>query len=333
MKLKIPESLIVSFLKTNFEVKETSTGELRINSPFSQDRKFHLYIEPKKGVFSDFKTGSSGNFTRFVSDFLDIPETQVFATLIKDYGFKNIGEVFSYKEEIKKNTELILPESITFFGDVFAEEKKLGPVGEQALRYLRDRLVPEEVIMEMGYVFDPNDDYNKRIFIPFIENGKLVYFLARDFTGKSGLRYKNPPNLDSKDFVYNIDKFEDTIVICEGVFDAISVSEPVATAMLSADLGKQQAIKIMNAAPSNIIFVPDNDETGDRTLQRNIDLLNFYKPASVHTKFYIFKVPQGKDLNEYKCLTGKDKIRLEDCVEYKKEIKTFSITQSNRWKV
>ena len=333
MRIKIPENLIINFLKTNFEVKETSTGELRINSPFAQDRKFHLYIEPKRGVFNDFKSGMAGSFTKFVSDFLDIPETQVLATLIKEYGVRSIGETFSYQEEIKKKAELELPNNITFFGEIYAETKKLGPVGEQALRYLTERKVPQENILEMGYIYDPNDDYNKRIFIPFFEDGELVYFVARDFTGKTELRYKNPPNLDTKDFVYNIDKFEDTIVICEGVFDALSVTEPVATAMMSAHLGKNQAIKIMNRAPEKIIFVPDNDETGARTLERNIELLNFYKPASVHTKFYIFNVPEGKDLNEYKCLTGKDKINIEDCYEHKKEIKIYPVASSNRWKV
>ncbi len=58
--MKIPERLLLQFLSSNFTIKKTSSGEIRINSPFSQDKKYHLYIEPKKGVFNDFKTGEKG---------------------------------------------------------------------------------------------------------------------------------------------------------------------------------------------------------------------------------------------------------------------------------
>src|SRR5574344_2420455 len=61
-KMKIPSNLIVNFLYSEFQPKPTSTAELRINSPFEEDTKFHCYISPEKSVYTDFK-GGSGTMT------------------------------------------------------------------------------------------------------------------------------------------------------------------------------------------------------------------------------------------------------------------------------
>lgn len=73
-------------------------------------------------------------------------------------------------------------------------------------------------------------DYSSRILVPSIIRGSSVeisYYVARDTTGKKNPKYLNPPSdiaLSSED-VWNLDtakRVSNTVVICEGVFTAIS---------------------------------------------------------------------------------------------------------------
>jgi len=311
MKFKIPESTIKSFITTNFgEFKETSSGEIRINSPFEQDGKFHLYINSEKGVVHDFKTGYGSDFATFVADFLEIDRSRVIPLLIREYSNRQSLEEISISEYIEKSQDLILPKGLTWFS-----EAKKGIIRNRAYSYLKERNVSEKVINDLGYIFEPGSEYDRAIFIPFYEDGELVYFITRDFTKKNFLRYNNPKGLNSKKFVYNIDNIEDTVFIFEGVFDALMLEGQIGTAMLSADLGKEQAIKILDKAPKNVIFVPDNDETGENTLEKNIKLFIKYKATSLDINIMVLYLMGVKDFAE----TGKNHIDLRECVFWKKK--------------
>ena len=311
MIFKIPDTIIKAFLINNFDVvKETSGGEFRINSPFAQDNKFHMYVNPEKGVVHDFKTDYGHDFITFVSDYLQISKREVIPFLLKNYSVGKNLDNFSISNYIEKTEELVIPDGLHFFAEL-----KKGIIRNQAYKYLKGRKISEEVINELGYIYNPNSEYNKMIFVPFYEEGKLVYFLARDFTNNNFLRYNNPHGLNSKQFVYNIDKIEDTVFIFEGVFDALMLKEQVGTAMLSADLGKQQAIKILNKVPDNIIFVPDNDETGKKTLEKNIKLILRYKAPSQKLNILIYYLQDVKDFGE----TGNNSIDINNCIEWKEK--------------
>jgi hypothetical protein len=306
----IPKQTLLNFLQDNFgEVKETSSGEFRINSPYQNDTKFHLYINAAKNVFNDFKSGEKGSLITFISEFLQIPKNRVLITMVREYSNRSDLMNFSMpKDEVVKNLEL--PSGLTFFS-----EKSGGIIYDIAWNYLEGRGIPRQNILHLGYVYDVASEYDRTIFIPFYENAKIVYFITRDFTGNNFLRYNNPHGINSKEFVFNIDKIEDTVFIFEGVFDALMLDKQVGTAMLSADLGKTQAVKIWNKVPNCIVFVPDNDKTGKSTLEKNIQILLKYKPASVQADILIYEIEdQYKDFGE----TGKNFIDLNDCKEYNK---------------
>ena len=322
MKFNIPSKILSNFLKTNFgEIKITSTGEWRVNSPFSTDKNFHLYIEPNKGVYFDFKSGNKGDIIALIAEFLQVSRKDVVPILLKEYSIKGEFENLQAKDYINKTEELALPQGLKFFS-----QEKAGPIRDMAYSYLLNRGIPEENIQEFGYIYEPGTEFDRTIFIPFFENKKIVYFTARDFTGKNFKRYTNPHGVNSKQFIYNHDKIEDIIFIFEGVMDAISLQGQVGTAMLSADLGKEQCIKILNRAPNTIVFVPDNDETGEKTLQRNINLLLKFKPPSLDLKIKTYRITGAKDFNE----TREHHIYLMKCEDYKpKDIsKAFSPRKS-----
>jgi hypothetical protein len=87
--------------------------------------------------------------------------------------------------------------------------------------------------------------------------------------------------------------------------------------LLSADIGIKQCIKILNKAPNTIVFVPDNDEAGRKTLDKNIKTLLYYKPPSLDLRIMIYEIEGAKDFNELCILTGEHYIYLQKCKEYK----------------
>ena len=309
MKFKIPENIIIAFLQDNFgDIRHTSSDEIRINSPFADDRKFHMYINPTKGVVHDFKSDYSGSFISFVSEYLNIGNRAAISHLIKNYSGRGSMEDFSITEYMEKSKEFEIPEGLNWFA-----ETKSGIIRNQAYKYLKGRNLSEEIINEFGYIYETGSEYNRMIFIPFYEEGELVYYICRDFTGTNDLRYNFPHGLNSKQFIYNIDKIKDTVFIFEGVFDAIALEEQVGTAMLSADLGKEQATKILNRAPKDIVFVPDNDETGKSTLEKNIKLLLKYKPPSLDINVWTYFIEEDvKDFSE----TGQKYIDMVKCKKW-----------------
>jgi len=225
------------------------------------------------------------------------------------------------KEKIKETSKLIIPNNTRFF----SEESK-GFIYNQALSYLQKRKIHKNVINELGYVCNPNKNIKLGIFIPFFEDKKLVYYVIRNINKKSKFRFINPKEVKSSEFLFNYDKFleNETICIFEGLFDAMSIENFVGTAMLTSSLSKPQASKIFDKSPKRIIYIPDNDLAGVTSLERNINLLNYYKPPSLKTDIYIWRVPKEyKDFNEYCIKENYHEINIIDCKIFNKRKKNI----------
>ena len=106
------------------------------------------------------------------------------------------------------------------------------------------------------------------LIIPTYENGKLVYFQARN-TDKTSFRYRNPP-IPRIQAVYFYDQLKenDRIFITEGPMDAMSLINYSATCVMGNRLSDPQALKILNKKPTEIIFIPDWDK--DLETRKNI---------------------------------------------------------------
>jgi len=316
MTFNIPESIIISFVEANFaEYKVTDSGEFHFNSPFEKDGKLRFYVNPEKGRFFDQKRQIGGTFSSFAAEYLDIPYVEVASLLIREYSSRGDREQINLKEVIEVKKELELPEGLVFF-----DNKPDGIYRNRAAKYLKNRGLS---LNGLGYVYKNSSKFNKRVFIPFYEEGRLVYFIARAFDD-SPLRYKNPEDVSASEVVYNIDNIEDEVFIFEGVFDAMSLKSQVGTCMLSNSLKKIQCVKILDKMPNKITFVLDNDKvektrnTINRSLEKNIKMLLLYKPPSLNLKIYTYRPPEEfKDFNEYSVATGVDKINYADCILWK----------------
>ncbi len=322
MDFKVPSSTIENFVFSNFkEAKWTGSGELHFNSPFTNDGKLRLYVNPQKSRYFDQKEQKGGPFVAFVSEYLDVGTRQASIILVRDYSSKAglIDDDVSYKEIVEVHKSIDLPDGMKFF---FEETK--GRTYKLAKMYLEKRGIPLD---DLGFVYDPHGDfkesYHNRIIIPFYEQGRLVYFIGRAFDDNT-FRYKNPTGVDAGNFVLQYDKFVENevedIFIFEGVLDALSLYKPqYGTAMLSNRLKIKQITKILDLAPKRIVFVTENDKNeiaikaGKKNLNWNLKTMMKYKPPSLNIKFYIFNPPEPyKDFNEYSVAEDKHNINIDE---------------------
>ena len=322
--VRIPSSLIQNFMTSEFSPKLTSTGEYVIKSPFVDDRKGKLYVNKDTGQWIDFKASgirttekTSGGFLSFVKEYLGFRNNNdAIRYLIDNYNFEyEIAQEDEKKDDASRQIlrKIVANDKIRLFGD----GDKLGPFGKVAYNYVRNRKLDESYYPKLGYVFNPSSAYHQRVVIPFFENGRFVYFTARSIKKDDFLRYANPSGLSSKDYVFNLDKINEDVIICEGVFDAMSITEDqAATALMSADIGTKQLEKLFDRQVKTIIYVPDQDETGKKKMIGNINKIMKYCPYT-GLEIYIYNIPDGfKDLNEMKVATGKNYILKKECVKY-----------------
>lgn len=222
----------------------------------------------------------------------------------------------------KKEAKLELPSGMVLFKDLTS----LSLMSRQAIEYLKNRNISNNRIKSLGYVYEPNSRFNRTIFIPFYENGEIVYFTCRDWTGKrftrdstgelKSLRYINPEGISSHDFVFNIDEInnKEPLFIFEGVFDALSLDEQVATCSMTTNIGIKQIVKIWEKQPKYIVLVTDNDTGGETTLLRNYKIIMRYKPPSSRTEILRYRIPKEfKDFNEFKSKEKVSQIDINKC--------------------
>ena len=131
--------------------------------------------------------------------------------------------------------------------------------------------------------------YQNRIIVPsYDENGLLNYFVGRSFMG--GMKYKNPNvSRDIVPFDWFI-AWSYPIVLCEGVFDAISIRTN-AIPMLSKKPSKSLLKKIFEKKVKTIYIALDEDAKKDA-----YNLSEFFRDFGIDSK--VVKLPKDKDPND-----------------------------------
>lgn len=138
------------------------------------------------------------------------------------------GKFYKVKQQDVMNT-LDLPEIDLPQGFFLLEESQDFPEGRAALKYLLGRGFKKSVLynLKFGVCFD--GFYGGRVIVPFWENGKLVYWQARDYTDSQELKIRNPyyteESTGKSDVIFNYDGIRDLdiCVICESWGSALAV--------------------------------------------------------------------------------------------------------------
>ncbi len=130
-----------------------------------------------------------------------------------------LNEIFSETIETTENHQKIdLPEEFSTL-----TSNKLTEIALPALSYLRRRDIERHDIVKWKIGHCSSGLYKDRVIVPsFDMDGDVNYFIARSFSKAAFPKYKNP-NVPKK-IIFNelFLNFKESLVIVEGIFDAIN---------------------------------------------------------------------------------------------------------------
>lgn len=228
--------------------------------PKCDDKSGHLYVNYEINKFNCFKCGFGGKNILYLVKALNIPT---------DFDYEDLGQTVSNRselldsiiegkeEEIKEVDYSINVRVLTEFYYLNTKE-----VSDEARNYLYSRGITDSMIefykIREGInrykdVILINDkpyqglDYSGRVLVPSLTKDDLIsYYVARDYLGFTKMRYMNPPkelSFASED-VWCLDKVTlPYVIICEGVFTALSVNSRLNKHVAVSTYGKGIAVK------------------------------------------------------------------------------------------
>ena len=177
--------------------------------------------------------------------------------------FDELVELVGDKKYVRKNTNkedkkiVRLPNE---FKPLWSKDG--GIIQKHAMSYLSKRGISKGDIIRYGIGYCEEGLYSNRVIIPsYNANGELNYFVGRDIY-KGGMKYKNPPiskNIIGFDLFIN---WDEPIVLCEGVFDAIAIKRN-AIPLFGKTIPKSLMKKIYEKQVKQIYILLDSDAIMD----------------------------------------------------------------------
>ena len=250
----------------------------------------------EKGVEGDGKGNLEINYFRGVYKCWACEETHgtqgVLGKLFDKFGTKKqkqIWDLLKPEEEGEKEKPKIylrLPQGYTKFKD---SNIRFIPHRE-AINYLYSRGITDEMIEKYDIGYTVSGDYAYRIIVPsYNEDGYLNYFVSRAWVPKK-MKYKNP-SVPKEEIIFNESRVDWTkdIYLCEGVFDAFFLPNPIP--MLGKFLSTNLFQKLYDNAEGNLHICLDGDAWTDA-----LKLYHNLNGGKLYNRIKIIKLPKDKDV-------------------------------------
>ena len=221
-------------------------------SPFVQHHKPKLQVNIQTGKWHCWVSNQGGHnlFQLFKKVGANRQEFRELSKLLGETTFYNTKDEPG-KQDIK------LPDEFKSLS-----EPHTSIIKDHAMLFLKKRGITEQDIIRYNLGYCTEGQYQNRIIIPsYDENGRLNYFVGRDFYS-STLKYKNPTI--PKD-VIGFDLYVNwslPIILVEGVFDAMSVKSN-SIPLFGKTILPRLYQKIVEKKVKDIFIVLDSDAFDD----------------------------------------------------------------------
>lgn len=248
--------LIEQWLNQNIDsrTKYVSSGnEVHVCCPICGDTRYRMYINLTSGLVYCHNCQYKGNIIRLISDVEHIPifmakqkiesisETPVEGSL-SDYLLTK--SIYTTPYTIKKRT-VNLPEEFKLLNT------STSCIANQAKRYLHKRGITDQQIELHGMGYCTSGEYEQRVIIPIVQEDHMKFWVARAFSKSVFPKEKSPHSefyqWKKSEVVFNLDtaiKTYNSMVICEGIFDALSWGT-MGVALLGKSLYEQQLVSML----------------------------------------------------------------------------------------
>ena len=273
--------IISEFLGEPKKIYE-NRSQVSWNCPICDDdnNKGNLEVNIEKSVFHCWSCGDSEGTHGSLGKLFD------------KFGNKKLKKLYNIlKPETiqvreKKINKVKLPEGYKKFSEV----NKIYPVRKQAINYLYNRGISDDVIEKYQIGFCDVGDHNGRIIIPsYNKKGELNYYISRSWDPNSRYKYKNPQaEKDKIVFWENMVDWDKDIYLVEGAFDGIFL--PNSIPMLGKHMSELLFETIYNNAKGDIIICLDADAWDNAT-----KLYHELNGGVMYGRIKIIKLPDDKD--------------------------------------
>lgn len=223
---------------------------VQICCPWCDDHKFHMGYALDSGAFNCFRCGVHKP-VETVAKLGRISTTDAIKLMV---SFKTDGRRKSEERLLSKHQ-----------GRKLCGDTKLppgvGPLGAWHRQYLaRRRFDPDKLVRQWRLYGTTHlsGKWSFRIIIPVYQDGRLVTFQGRDFTGHSEVRYLSPDadecELSVKECLYGQDQVHgESVVVVEGPTDVWRLG-PGAVATFGTEYTDEQLVLLAQYANVKVMF-------------------------------------------------------------------------------
>ena len=277
--------ILESFLG-NHNRHYSHSGQVTFDCPNCDNgrNKSNLEVNYKKNLFScwscrDAENGVKGKDIRWLIYRYAPKET------FREYNELNPS---FYENDEKEFLDVYYPESFKNFTKVNSNY----PEYKVAYKYLKERGLTDEIILKYNLGFCDDGKFKRRIIVPSYDSyGKLNYYIARDYTEKSKIKYLNHEN-SKQDIIFNEQyiNWDMSVFLVEGVFDHLVLDNSIPI------LGKSPSTLLVHTLQKklkgNLYITLDGDAKSSA-----ISLLNKLNFGNLRGRVFIVNLPDEEDVS------------------------------------
>lgn len=238
-------------------------------------------IDKSNGMFICFSCGESGSLVDMI---MRVTNRNYFESMRLINSKKNDVDIeYLVEKEIKKSSES--PEfDMNLINRLHNDLKN----NIRAKQYFYTRNITDESMDDFLLGYSPKQDM---VTVPvFDEFNKCLGFVGRSVEGKS---FKNSTGLPKSRVLFNLNKSKrNNIIVVESSFDVIRLHQAGfnAVATLGATVSRSQ-ISLLQKYANTIIVCPDNDDAGNKMVDKIMDSVN-------NKSVEIVRIRGGKDVGD-----------------------------------
>jgi DNA primase len=231
-----------------------------------------------KNFYNCFKTQMSGTLTDFVAKI----ENCSFGEASRLIGSGDIVSVTNtvahlemlYKKKQQERKDALrkleydttaLPSNCHIINE---ETIKESIAIQRAYSFLIKKVHSHDTVMRMRTYLSVNDELFNYVILPYYVDNKIVYYIARALDAQSTIRYLYPSveeiKKEKNNYLYDYEyrKHGDTIIICEGIFNAIVAGGMALGGKTISDRQIDYLLAIPNSTNKKFVVALDQDTAG-----------------------------------------------------------------------
>jgi DNA primase len=259
-------------------------NELAFYCPFCNHHKPKLQVNTETQKWHCWTCNSGGKKLTSLLKKLDV-DRKVISVIREIYGDSNYNPQL---EDADTKVFISLPKEFISLNET---PKGFNPEYKNAIHYLTQRGITEKDIVKYNIGYCKEGLYGQRIIIPsYNSDGTLNYFVSRSYYPDNKMKYKNPPiskNVICFDSQVN---WNEPIILCEGVFDAITIKRN-AIPLLGKFPSRTLVEKIFMSGITDIIISLDND-----AINEALKAAEYFRKQGIHVKMMYLKDKDAADM-------------------------------------